>query len=142
MSISNLLLVVAILLVIAIIGATFFIAMSSSMAVGIRLRRLLGARLEVLPFQRMLKKRNVDIGKYLHEAPIADIEQALQNCERCQNLRKCDETLTQDSSGQQDYSFCPNTPLIEGFEQKQSQEITAQQPASCPETGHKLGFNQ
>ncbi len=112
MAMFDLIIILILCLVVSIICATLVIALSSSTTVGKRVRRQLASRLEALPFFRMLKKRNVDVTGYLQETPIVVIEQTLQNCEDCPSLKQCDQALAKTDTDQQDYSFCPNDPVI------------------------------
>ena len=116
------LLFVAVLLclVLAIIVATLFIALSGSTEVGGRIRQRLVARVKELPFYRMLQRRKIDPDHFFREMPVADLEKETKNCESCPNIRQCEDTLSQPAEAQSDYSFCPNDPAISEIERKKA----------------------
>ena len=109
-------------LVLIIIVATLFIALSGSAEIGVRMRQRLAARVKELPFYRMLQRRKIDPDYYIGQTPTTSLEQEIKNCEACPNSRQCEETLSQPEVGKTDYTFCPNDPAISEIEEKEAQQ--------------------
>ena len=118
MSLFEIFIAVLLCLVLTIIVATLFIALSGSTEVGGRVRQGLMARVKGLPFYRMLQRRKIDPDQFLRETPVADLEKETKSCETCPHISQCEETLSQPEQAQTDYSFCPNDPAIIEIEKK------------------------
>jgi hypothetical protein len=118
MGLFELFVIALLCLVLVIIVATLFIALSGNTEVGGRIRQGLAARIKELPFYRMLQRRKVDPDQFLREMPVAELEKEMQSCEACPKLRQCEETLSQPEEVKADYSFCPNDPAISEMEKK------------------------
>ena len=117
-----LLIAVLLCLVLAIIVATLFIALSGSTEVGSRVRQRLMARVKELPFYRMLLRRKLDPDHLLREMPVTELEKETKSCESCPHINQCEETLSQPAEAQSDYSFCPNDPAISEIERKTAKQ--------------------
>ena len=96
------------ILILLIISVTVIIAIKGHIKVTKKFRENLKIKLEKLPFYDMLQKRNIDINKYLEKFKADEIEEHLVNCKECESKEKCLETLEDDNSSEEDYSFCPN----------------------------------
>jgi hypothetical protein len=119
MGLFELFVAILLCLVLVIIVATLFIALSGNTEVGGRIRQHLMERVKELPFYRMLQRRKIDPDHFFRETPVAQLEKETKSCETCPNLRQCEETLSQPEEAKADYSFCPNDPAISEMETKQ-----------------------
>ena len=122
MNLFNIFVAALLCLVLTIIVATLFIALSVSTEVGGRVRRRLVARVKALPFYRMLKRRKVDPDFFISGTSTDTLEKEVINCEACPNSRQCEETLSQPVDVKTDYSFCPNAPAVSEIERKTAKQ--------------------
>lgn len=118
MNLHTVIFIAVICLVLSVIGVTLFIAFSGSLGVRERIRRRLATRMKELPFYRLLRRRNINIGRHIAETPIADLEKEVKNCEACASVKECEKVLSQPEDAKVDYSFCPNDPVIRKTEKK------------------------
>ena len=122
MSLFKLFVAVLLCLVLAIIVATLFIALSGSTEVGGRVRQRLVARVKELPIYRMLRRRKVDPDFFIGGTATNTLEKEVKNCEACPNSRQCEEALSQPVDVKTDYSFCPNAPAVSEIERKTAKQ--------------------
>ena len=122
MGLFNLFVAALLCLVLAIIVATLFIALSGSTEVGGRVRQRLVARVKELPFYRMLQRRKVDPDFFMGGMATDTLEKEVKNCEACPNSRQCEEALSQAEDVKTDYLFCPNDPVISEIERKTAKQ--------------------
>ncbi len=95
-----------IILLILLVAVVLTVAVLSNFRVGLRFRDELARRIKFLRMDKMLTKRNIKLGHYLHTESIAKIEKQIRNCESCSEINQCDQVLKE--SAAPDLSFCPN----------------------------------
>jgi hypothetical protein len=118
----NYLLLIASLLAIVIVAATFLVALSNNTAVGQRVRTRLIERLRQAPLYRMLKVRHVDVARYESETPLESMEDQLEFCDTCAHKQQCEKMLHDPSNAEADYAFCPNTLVVKQFAHRDNTE--------------------
>jgi len=96
------------ILIFLIISIAVILAIKGHIKVTKKFRNNLKIKLEKLPFNLMLQKRNIDINKYIEKFKVDEIEEQFVNCEECVSKEKCLEILEDNNSSEEDYSFCPN----------------------------------
>jgi len=100
------------LVIVAVIGMvaiTVRIALSENSKV---LNRIRDALQRVRMF-KMLQKRQVDVQSYLQNTDVSEIRQQIATCESCPSIQTCDTALESNNTTNNDFSFCPNNPVIE-----------------------------
>lgn len=118
MDTSNVVLLIGILVVLGIVGATVVMTISGSVSVGKRVREGLIGRVRQLPLYRMLSKRKIDLDDYLESAGADEVKAQIDACQECEHQQECEEALESKDNQDTDYSFCPNEPEIEKLKQK------------------------
>lgn len=97
---------VLITLLILFAAVVMAIAVLNNFRVGLRFRDELARRVKFLRMDKMLTKRNIKLGHYLHTESVTNIENQIRNCESCFEIKQCDQVLKESSPA--DLNFCPN----------------------------------
>lgn len=106
MNIYDYLFLIVIFSVLSVTGVLLISFISGNFRNGQRLREGLYQRMGMLRMKKMLVKREVNVGDYLHKSMISDIERDIRVCENCNRITECDAALC--SVKATDLSFCPN----------------------------------
>ena len=95
-----------------VIAVRLVLAMSSNVKTGQFVREQLAKRIEQFRFGKMLEKRGVDKAKMIHQVPLTEIEQQIHHCQECNETKRCDDVLQEQSLDEQVITFCPNSASI------------------------------
>jgi hypothetical protein len=64
---------------------------------------------------RLLRRRDIAIGRYVKAFPVVEIESQLARCHSCTSQPLCDRALSSQAHRRSSYSFCPNTRFVDSF---------------------------
>lgn len=74
------------------------------------------ARMSTTRMPRMLKRRHVDIARYVHAFTPGELREQIATCHGCSRVSTCDRALqSQSLASRSSFSFCPNRPSIERY---------------------------
>lgn len=75
---------------------------------GMLFRTMLAEKVNSLRLSRMLAALGIDVGKYLHEEQVLDIEHQIDRCTSCENTETCDDQLQQGTVETSNIGYCNN----------------------------------
>ncbi|MEA3243104.1 MAG: DUF6455 family protein [Pseudomonadota bacterium] len=89
---------------------------------GKKYRKSLANSVDQLRLSKMLTALGIDVDTYLHTERIVDIQQHMDRCSACENVKECDDQLSKGAVGAAaDISFCNNEQSLQEITRKNSQ---------------------
>lgn len=74
------------------------------------------ARLSTTRMHRMLKRRHIDVGRYVGAFTPGELREQIATCRECSRGSTCDRALqSRAQASRSSFSFCPNRPSIERY---------------------------
>lgn len=118
----------ALLLVFAVlIGGIIFVTARIARAESAKVASRIRAVLERVRLPRMLKKRGIDVERYVQATEPAELRTQVTRCEACPSVEKCEEVLAQPlAPPPQDFAFCPNDDAIAKSRDEAEAEVSRQ----------------
>ncbi len=112
MSIFAIIILSTLFIAMFVIAARLLWALSTNVKTGQLVREQIAKRIDQFRYGKMLAMRGVNRTRFLHEVPLTEIEQQMNQCQGCNATKQCDDALQQNMVNEQELSFCPNTSEI------------------------------
>ena len=107
----------ALLTLLAFFILRLFYVIGCNLIRGRRFHQNLAAEFERLRLSRMLAALGISKARYIHQTPVVEIRQHMQNCEQCENTQECDSRLAKGEVDADHIGFCNNEETLKNLRQ-------------------------